>query len=204
MQKWRGNMANVKSALEIALEKAEKIGGLSEEEKKKLEDDQLVLSILKEFYQGKVDPAGLWQKLKGNKPSLLIAVQMRLIESLGLLNTEEEYQIKKQGILSVESLKEKGNISEVEAALLDIESIQKGFVEMKEKTIADLRKHIEKNPQMRMQKVPAPDGRSVMQVALPVEEAVKQMLEQYLPEQEKQYIYEFTMAVAELKGLITG
>jgi hypothetical protein len=197
-------MANVKSALEIALEKAEKIGGLSEEEKKKLEDDQLVLSILKEFYQGKVDPAGLWQKLKGNKPSLLIAVQMRLIESLGLLNTEEEYQIKKQGILSVESLKEKGNISEVEAALLDIESIQKGFVEMKEKTIADLRKHIEKNPQMRMQKVPAPDGRSVMQVALPVEEAVKQMLAQYLPEQEKQYIYEFTMAVAELKGLITG
>jgi len=55
-------MANVKSALEIALEKADKIGVLSTEEKELMKDEGKITETLREFYLGKIDPNGLWQR----------------------------------------------------------------------------------------------------------------------------------------------
>jgi len=166
-------MGRVKSALEIAIEKADEIGGLSQEEKEKIRDEEKVLSILKEFYQGKLDSNGLWQQLRGTKPSLLHMVQINLIETLSLGSLTEELQTKRQGILAIETLKESPRTSVIEPILYEIKDLQRKYEEIKVKVREDLKKQMEMHPQLRMQPVRTPDGKTVMQMSVSVDEAVK-------------------------------
>lgn len=192
-------MAKVKSALEIAMEKAGKIGGLSEEEKEKIKEEEKVISILKEFYQGRLDSNGLWERLKGSNPSLFRKVQMNLIDSLGLGNVHEELIMKKKGILAVETLKKDPNTAVIESGLNTIEELQRDYEETKERIIEDLKKQIEMNPQLRMQPVRMPDGKTAMQMKVSVDEAVKARLSDYLSEHEEQYSREFAGIIEALK-----
>ena len=195
-------MGKVKSALEIALEKADKLGALSIEEKEKIRDEEKIRAILGDFYQGKLDANSLWQRLKGIKPSLLPTVQIYLIDALGLGNSQEEFQMRKQGILGVETLKEKPKTAEIESGLRSIETLHKEYQEMKEKVLADLKRQIEQNPQLRMRPVTTPNGRTVMQMAVSVDEAVKARLADLLSEHEKQYNQAFSEVIEELKEAV--
>jgi hypothetical protein len=191
-------MANVKSALELALEKADKIGVLSAEEKALMQDEAKITEILREFFQGKIDSNGLWQKFKGGKPELLRAAQINLIDTLGINGMPEELQSKKKAILAIETLKEQPNTVVIESSLQAIEVLKKEYEGMKEQIVADLKKHIEGNPQLRMKQMRSPDGRT-MQVAVSVEEAVKAKLDEYLPQHEEQYANDFSGIIEELK-----
>lgn len=195
-------MGKVKSALEIALEKADKLGALSIEEKEKIRDEKKIRAILGDFYQGKLDANSLWQRLKGSKPSLLPTVQIYLIDALGLGNSQEELQMRKQGILGVETLKENPKTAEIESGLRSIETLQKEYQETKKKVLADLRREIEQNPQLRMRPVTTPNGRTVMQMAVSVDEAVKARLADLLSEHEKQYNQAFSEVIEELKEAV--
>jgi predicted CopG family antitoxin len=195
-------MGKVKSAFEIAMEKAAKIGTLSLEEKEKIKDEEKVIAILKEFYQGWLDSNTLWQRLKGSNPSLLTMAQINVIDSLSLGTSQEEFQIRKQGILAAETLKENPNTAMIESGLHAIETLQKEYQEMKEQVAADLKRQVEKNPQLRMRPVTTPDGRAVMQMTVSVDEAVKARLVDYLLEHEKQYNQAFSEVIEELKMVL--
>jgi hypothetical protein len=192
-------MGNVKSAFEIAMEKAGRIGALSEEEKERMKDEEKVASILKEFYQRRIDSNGLWRQLQGSKASLLRMAQLNIINSLGLGNAHEELQNRMQGILAIETLKQKPSTAVIESALRTVRDLQKDYEEMKERVMEDLKKQIELHPQLRMQPVKTPDGRTVRQITLSVDEAVKARLGEYLSAQEKQYNQEFSGIISELK-----
>lgn len=192
-------MGKVKSAFEIAMEKAEKIGVLSPEEKEKIKDEEKVISVLSEFYHGKLDSDGLWQQLKGGKPSLLRMAQINLIDSLSLGSLQEELQMRKEGILAIEALKEEPNTAVIESALHEIEELQRDYEEMREQVVEDLRKQIEMHPQLRMQPVRTPDGKTVMQMTVSVDEAVKAKLDDYFAEHQQQYDQEFSGIVRMLK-----
>jgi len=192
-------MGKVKSAFEIAMEKAGRIGVLSEEEKQRIKDEEKVISILKEFYQRRIDSNGLWQQLQGSKASLLGMAQLNIINSLGLGNATEELENRMHGILAIETLKKKPNTAVIESALRVIGDLQKDYEGMKEHVIEDLKRQIEMHPQLRMQPVRAPDGRTVRQITLSVDEAVKARLGEYLSEQEKQYSQEFSEIIRELE-----
>jgi len=195
-------MEKVKSALEIALEKAGRIGALSEEEKERMQDEEKMTSLLREFYQGKLGTDMLWQRLKGNKPSLLVKTQMNLIGTLSLGMSEEEFHARKQAILAIETLKEKQNTAVAESSLNSLESLQREYEGMKEKVTEDLKSQMEKHPQMRMQPVRTPDGKTVMQMSVSVDEAVSSRLAEYLSEHEERYGREFTSVIEELKDLV--
>jgi hypothetical protein len=192
-------MGKVKSAFEIAMEKAGSIGVLSEEEKERIKDEEKVTSILKEFYNLRIDSNGLWQQLQGSKASLLRMAQLNIIKSLGLGNATEELENRMQGILAIETLKKKPNTAIMEPALRAIRDLQKDYEGMKERVMEDLKRQIEMHPQLRMQPVRTPDGRTVRQMTLSVDEAVKARLGEYLSEQEKQYNEEFSGIIRELK-----
>jgi hypothetical protein len=192
-------MGKVKSAFEIAMEKAGSIGVLSEEEKERIKDEEKVTSILKEFYNLRIDSDGLWQQLQGSKASLLRMAQLNIIKSLGLGNATEELENRMQGILAIETLKKKPNTAIMEPALRAIRDLQKDYEGMKERVMEDLKRQIEMHPQLRMQPVRTPDGRTVRQMTLSVDEAVKARLGEYLSEQEKQYNEEFSGIIRELK-----
>ena len=191
-------MANVKSALEIALEKADKIGVLSQEEKDMMKDEGKITEILREFFLGKIDANVLWQRFRGSKPALLRTAQLNLIDTLSVNSLPEDLQSKKKGILAIETLKEQPNTVVIESSLQALEVLKKEYEEMIAQTTEDLRKHIEGNPQLRMKQVRTPDGRT-MQVAVSVEEAVKAKLEEYMSQNEEQYLGEFSGIIEELK-----
>ena len=63
----------------------------------------------------------------------------------------------------------------------------------------DLRAEIERNPQMRMQPVRTPDGRTAFQATLSVDEAVQAKLSEFLTEHENVYNAEFIRMINRLK-----
>jgi hypothetical protein len=192
-------MGRVKSALELALEKAGKIGELSREEKEKLEGQEKITSTLREFYLGELESNGLWQRLKGSEPSLLKMAQMNLIGTLWLGGLEEEFQLRKQAVVAIETLKERPNTAMIELNLNSIASLQKEYQGMKEKVTEDLRRQIEMHPQLRMQPLKTPDGKTVIQMNVSVDDAVKARLAEYLSSHEEKYNREFLRLIEELK-----
>ena len=192
-------MGNVKSALEKAMEKAEKIGGFTPEEKAQLKEQEELKLWLAEFYKGKLDRDGLWQNLKGKKPFLLKEAQDYLIDSLGLSLTHEELKTRRDGILAIETLKETQRTPAIEQLLDAIEMLQGEYKDRKEGIADELRAEIERNPQMRLQPVRTPDGRTAFQATLSVDEAVQAKLSEVLTEHEKVYGAEFMRMIYRLK-----
>lgn len=191
-------MAKVKSAYEKAMEKIASIGDLTPEEKEKIKEQEKVRSILAEYYKRHIDKDGLWERLKGSKPSLLKEAQKHLIDSIGLSDVPEEFQLRKDGIIAIENLKRKKNISVIEHILNSIMTIQKEYIQGKERAEEELREAIETNPQLRIQPVRTPDGRTVYQAAVSVDEAVQARLSEFLSEHEKRYGMQFSKLIEKL------
>jgi hypothetical protein len=192
-------MGNVKSALEKAMEKAAKIGELTPEEKEHLKEQEQLKIWLSEFYKGKLNRDNLWQKLKGKNPPLLKEAQQYLIDSLGLGSTPEEFKTRRDGVLAIETLKETQLTPAIEQILDSIEMLQREYQDRKERMADDLRAEIERNPQMRLQPVKTPDGRTAFQATLSVDEAVQAKLSEFLTEHENVYNAEFIRMIHRLK-----
>ena len=191
-------MGKVKSAFEKAMEKAAEIGELTPEEKEKIKDQEKIKSILTEFYKGQIDRDGLWQKLKGSNPSLLKEAQQYLIDSLGLGSTPEEFQRRKEGILAIETLKVKQNVPAIEQMLNSVKVLQKEYQDGKDKAEEELREAIEQNPQLRLRPVRTPDGRTVLQAAYSVDEAVQARLSEFMSQHEEKYNQKFIRLLEKL------
>jgi hypothetical protein len=196
-------MAKVKSALEIALEKAGNIATLTKEEKERVREEERLMSMLREFYQGKFDSDGLWQRLKGSTPTILREAQLNLINTFGIGISPEDLQERKQAILAVETLKERQNTAVIEADLNSIEALLREYQDMKEKAVEDLKRQMEMQPQLRMRPVKTPDGKTVMQMMVSVDEAVKVRLSEFLAGQEEHFNEEFSALIADLKEQMT-
>jgi hypothetical protein len=124
---------------------------------------------------------------------------MNVIRSLGLGNAAEDLENRMHGILAIETLKKKPNTAIIESALRAVRDLQKDYEGMKERIMEDLKRQIEMHPQLRMQPVRTPDGRTVRQMTLSVDDAVKARLGEYLSEQEQQYNEEFAAIIRELE-----
>jgi hypothetical protein len=189
----------VKSAFEKAMEKAAEIGELTPEEKETLKDKENLKDVLAEYYKGGLNFDGLWTKLKVFKPVFLKEAQLSMLSSIRLGNIPEEFRLRKDGILAVEALKENKNISTLENLLNSIERLQKEYEDLKKQAVEQLRKAIEDNPQMRVKPVKTPDGRTVLQQTVSVDEAVHGRVTEFLDEHEKRYETIFNRVTEELK-----
>jgi len=191
-------MGKVKSAFEKAMEKAAAIGELTQEERERFRDEEKLRSLTAEFYKGRLDRDGLWQKLKGSAPSLLKEAQLTFIDSIGIGISPDEFQRRKDAVLAVETLKTRQNTSAIENVLDSLKVLQNDYREGKERAARELRAVIESNPQSRMQHVRAPDGR-IVQAALSVDEAVQIRLAEFLAEHEERYGVKFAGLLEKLK-----
>jgi hypothetical protein len=184
----------------LARERLARIGELTQEEKEKMIDSEKVDSSLAEFYQGKVDPEGLWKRLKKEgKPSLLREAQTRLIDSLSFGSSPDELQKRRDGILAIETLKDEQNTSIVEMNLNLMEDLQKRYRAEIEQAYSGIKAEVERNPQLRVKQVQ--QGQSTMLVQLTVDEAIKQVpqWQDFLSEQERRYSQAFTEVMEKLK-----
>ncbi len=189
----------IKTAIEIAMEKASMVGELTPEEKEKIENAKKLKPLMAKFYKGKISADGLWKSLKGSNLSLLKEAQLNLIESIRLENSHAEFEKRKKGILAIEALKENQNMPIVEQNLNFIVDLQKRAKEEKEQAYSSFKTSIERNPQARIRTVNQGQGKAV--VKLSVENAIKQspQWKQFLAEYEKRCSQELAKIIEKLK-----
>ncbi|MEJ2695866.1 MAG: hypothetical protein P8013_04390 [Candidatus Sulfobium sp.] len=193
-------MGNVKSAFEKAMEKIEAVEALTPEEKERIRDREKIRSVLAAFYKGELKRDDLWEKLKGSRPSLLSEAQRSMADSLRLGILKEEFQLRREGILAIEALKENKNAAAVENASNMLEKVCREYRQIQEQAAREMRAAVEQNPQMRMRPVRTADGRTVLQPSLSVDEAVQERLAQFLEDNEKRYVEMFAGGVERLKS----
>jgi hypothetical protein len=184
----------------IARERLAKIGELTQEEKEKLVDSEKVNSILSQFYQGQIDSESLWKRLKEEgKQSLLRETQVRLVDSLSFGSSSAELQRKRDGILAIESLKQRQNTSVIELNLKRMEDLQKRYTTEIEQAYNSIRTEVERNPRLRVKQVQ--QGQGTMMIQLSVDEAIKHLpqWQDFLSNQEKRYKEEFAKVINTLK-----
>lgn len=192
-------LTKIKSALEIAMEKANKISKLTLEEKDKIKAEEKIKSLLAKFYKGRLTPNDLWQKLKGSKPSILKEAQLFLINSLSSGNSQYELKLRKDGILAIETLKEVQRISIVESILNEIILLQKEYLKIKETVANKLKTEIEKNPQSRIKTIK--QGEKIIVIHLSVEEALNEnpQWKNFLTRHEEEFSQKFRNIIERLK-----
>ena len=184
----------------IAKERLARIGELTSEEKEVMLGTEKVDALLSEYYQGRIGPEDLWQRLRAvGKPSLLKHAQVRLVESLSFGSTPAELQRKKEGILAIETLKGEQNTSAIESDLKLIEHLQKTYRREIDQAYDGIKAEVERNPQLRVKQVQ--QGQNTVMVQLTVDEAIKQLPQwrDFLSSQEQRYGQEFVRAVEKLK-----
>jgi hypothetical protein len=192
-------MEKVKSAFEKAMEKVAEIGEFTPEEREEMKNREMIKSLLADFYKGDLTKDGLWQQLRGSRSFLLQEAQVGLADSLRLGGTPEALQQRKEGILAIEALKEKQNLSVIEQMLTSIERLQRQYREGRERAVEELRAAMEENPQLRLKPVKTPNGKTVIQAALSVDEAVQVRMAEFLKGHEEKYDEAFSKAVGKLK-----
>ena len=192
-------LTKIKSALEIAMEKANKISKLTPKEKDKIKAEEKIKFLLAKFYKGRLTPNDLWQKLKGSKPFVLKEAQLFLINSLSFGNSQYELKLRKDGILAIETLKEVQHISIVESILNEIILLQKEYLKIKETVANKLKTEIEKNPQSRIKTIK--QGEKIIVIHLSVEEALNEnpQWKNFLTRHEEEFSQKFRNIIERLK-----
>jgi hypothetical protein len=192
----------IKTALEIALEKASMLDDLTDAEKEAIANKKKLEPAMAGFYKGKSGPEQLWQELKDGSPSLLKQAQVNLIESLKFNLDVKELQRRCKGIIAVESLKKEQRTSILQQNLKILDTIQHKAETEKNQVFNEFKKAVEGNPQAR-NKVVEQGGQKVV-VKLSVEDAIMQnpQWRQFTTELEKNYEDQFEQAIAALKNII--
>ena len=192
-------MDKIKSAYEIAMEKADKISEkASPEEETRLEIREEVKPLLTKFYQDDLDAEGLWEELEDKNEQFLVEAQSLILDSFGLRTTDEEYNKRKGAILGIESLKNKSNSSGIEQTLNRIKKLQSQHQQQRERLENQLKQQTE-NSQMQMKPVQTKDGRTVMKMDSGVDQETKQKFNQAISELENKSSNKFNMLIQELK-----
>jgi hypothetical protein len=193
----------IKTALEIALEKAAMLDELTDKEKEEIANKKKLEPAMAGFYKGKSDPEQLWQELKDGSPALLKQAQLNLIESLKFNLDTKELQRRSKGIIAVESLKKEQKTSVLQQSVKMLEAIQHKAETEKNQVFNEFKKAVESNPQAR-NKVVEQGGQKVV-VKLTVEDAIMQhpQWRQVTSELAANYEEQFEQAIEALKNIIS-
>lgn len=192
-------MKRLKTAYEIALERANSLDSEQSAEEKVLFQREKLRPLLADFYRAKIGPEQLWEELqKKDEPELYEQAQLLLLESIGLQTSADELQRRKEAILAVESLRGGANSSLIERIIEEIVEVQENY----RQRLDEYRNFYEKalkNARMSLKPVRTSDGRVVMQVQRNLDGPTEEKLEKALQELEQQSSQVINRLLAELK-----
>jgi len=188
----------IRTAIEIAMEKAEKLS-LTKKEKESLELKKKIDPILARFFKEELDPENLWKELKEEKKAVLVQFQTRLIDTITITLPQEEIKRRKMAVLALEHLKKNPDTVYVEKLLNSLENMSKNYLNEKEDFYNQLKSHIENNPKILVRQINS--GGKKMAVRISVEEAINQSKDwnQFLSEHEKRYTSQFSDCLKQIK-----
>ena len=189
----------IRTAIEIAMEKAEKLTALSKKEKEQISINKKIEPILARFFKGDLDPESLWKELREEKKPLLVQFQLKLVETITISLPQKELKRRKNAVLALEHLKKNSNTVYVEELLNSLEDMSIRYLKEKEDFYSQLKAHIENNPKLLLRQIDS--GGKKMAVRLSVEEAINQSRDwnDFISEYEKRYLSDFSSCVSEIK-----
>lgn len=137
----------MKSAYEIAMERADEVYKKDNNEPNSLEIREEIKDIMAPFFKEEINTESLWKELKGKKIEYLKEAQLMLIESIGLRNSSEQIKRRKKAVVAVESLKESGKTTFFENQFNQAQSLQQQYQTQKKQLDQQVKQHLEQAQQ---------------------------------------------------------
>jgi hypothetical protein len=192
----------IRSAVEIAMEKAAALDDLSEDEKEEIRNKKKLNPIMANFYRSRMKPDKLWEKFKNEDESMLRLAQINLLDSLKFGIDSIEVQRRAKAIIAIESLKKEQNTGSLQEELKKLEVLGEKAENEKKQVYSDLKTKIENDPKART-KVVEQGGAKIM-LKLTVEDAIAQnpQWKQYLREYGNRYGNTFNSVIEKVKKII--
>ncbi|MBT3362356.1 MAG: hypothetical protein HN929_04995 [Chloroflexi bacterium] len=184
-------------------ERLAQAGELTSDEKQRMKDMEQLDVLVAEYFKGDLSGDDFWQKLKEYKDSgsasILGAAQEKLLDTLRLGSDDDELDKRRQGVLSIESLKDKPNMPLFEQGFDAIKALKEQYAAENEQVFNSLKERVEQDPNMRIQQVQ--QGGQNVRVQLGVDDAVKMnpQYQQFLKQQEEKYTQAFAELMAGFK-----
>jgi len=196
-------LKSLKSAYEIAMERAEKIADDNMTDNNDLEKREEAKKILATYHKKKINSDELWQDLKDkNDLKLNVLSQKLLIEALGLHTNDQQFKRIKEGVLAIESLKSESSSSMVEQLFDSVKELQAKYSEEREKMKKRLEDEFENNSQVQMKPVQTDDGKTVMKLEPSIDENTKKRLNDMMNNLEEQSSHMLNQLVDKLKSVV--
>jgi hypothetical protein len=196
-------MKRIKSAFEIAMEKADQIGDKLTPEEEIMTRQEQLKPVLARFYKREIDAEGLWRHFKEEKdPEMFREAQRLLIDSLGLRMLEEQFRERKEAILAIETLKDEPVSSILEQLLNQVVNLLADYKKEKKRFNDMLEKELKENSKMRMRPVRTQDGRTVMKLESAIDDETEKRFKNTLNRLEEQSEDRLNQLLNELKEAI--
>jgi len=132
----------------LAREKLARIGELTEEEKAELKYSEQLTSLLAEYFTDEMSPDDLWKELKRHRDEgrgrILKDAQLRILSAMKLSSSNTDTRKLHQGLLAIETLKDKGDYSALEHELESIEDLRRRYREERDNTFSKIKDTVEK------------------------------------------------------------
>ncbi len=175
----------IKSAYEIAMERADRLQ--DEGNAENLERQERIKPILGKYFQGKIDAEKLWEEVKDKEESWLLEAQRLMIDSLGLNSNLQEVELRKEGLLALENLKEQPDVSGMEKIMDDVKKMVEQYDAEQEKLRERLERMIRNNTSREMRPMQTQDGRTVMQMVENMDEDTRRQVVKSRQQMEKKF-----------------
>lgn len=131
----------------LARERLARIGALSPEEKERMRRSSELDSLLSQYFKGDVSSEDLWIELKSLKEqcseSIVKEAQIKLIDTLRLQMSQEDFEQRRSAVLALETIKSEGKYSNIELVLNSIEALRQKYTQTKEQAYEQLKASIE-------------------------------------------------------------
>lgn len=189
----------MKTAYEIAMERAKEVYGSDDQEFNSLEIREELKKIMALFFKEEIDSEGLWHELKDKNKEYLKEAQLMLIESIGLRNSSEQIKRRKKAVVAVESLKNSGNSSFFEKQFTQAQSLQQQYETQKKQLDEQVKQHLE---QAQGQSGLAAAQRAGSENQNGMKSQMRQQLAQKVSEFQQEYNKRFNSLITKMKAEI--
>ena len=146
----------------LAKERLAKISDLSPEEKKKLRVSEDVVSLISNFFTGKLDADGLWLELKrfkeDGKDFMIKEAQYRILKAITLGSNAVDFERSRSAILGCETLKEQNKYSGIELNLSSIDNLRHQYQQEQETHFNSMKDNIRGQVEMTLRQMAGQAG----------------------------------------------
>ncbi|MDD5511137.1 MAG: hypothetical protein PHI12_10060 [Dehalococcoidales bacterium] len=141
----------------LAREKLASIGELTEEERTKLQYSEELTSLLAEYFTNQLSNDDLWKELKKHRDEgrggILKDAQLRILGAMKLSSSDADITKLRQGLLAIETLKDKGDYSGLEHELGSILELRQQYREESKKTYDKIKADVERQVGLAVQQL---------------------------------------------------